>query len=173
MRHIDAFRDFLGNQDIPWHQLYIFIDEYLEGTLRLFSLPLLTVTVVLIALSWRWKRLHVASSPKKRDPREHATSWVITALSLGLAMMFLWWFFRSQQYSARPVIPTVLWLAIASCGVAFSIATQDRSQSDRISVALASTLYVVLLISIVGRTIQIGMDESDSRMLAEQRAAAS
>lgn len=88
-------------------------------------------------------------------------------------MMFLWWFFRSQQYSARPALPTVLWLAIASCGVAFSIATQDRSRSDRISVALASTLYVALLISIVGRTIQIGMDESGSRMLAEQRAAAS
>ena len=88
-------------------------------------------------------------------------------------MMFLWWFFRSQQYSARPALPTVLWLAIASCGVAFSIGTQDRSRSDRISVALASTLYVVLLISIVGRTIQIGMDESGSRMLAEQRAAAS
>jgi hypothetical protein len=88
-------------------------------------------------------------------------------------MMFLWWFFRSQQYSARPALPTVLWLAIASCGVAFSIGTQDRSRSDRFSVALTFTLYAVLLVSIVGRTIQIGIDESGSRMLAEQRAAAS
>ena len=173
VRHIDALRDFLGNQDIPWQQLYIFIDEHLEGTLRLFSLPLFAVTVILIALSWRWKRLHVASSPKKRDGCHHATGWVITALSLGLAIMFLWWFFRSQQYSARPALPTVLWLAIASCGIAFSIGTQDRSRSDRFSLALTSTLYVLLLISIIGRTIQIGMDESGSRMLSEQRAAAS
>ncbi len=173
VRHIDALRGFLGNQDIPWRQVYIFIDEHLEGALRLFSLPLLAVTVVMIALSWRWQRLHVGSSSTERDARNHATSWVIAALSLGLAMMFLWWFFRSQQYSARPALPTVLWLAIASCGVAFSIGTQDRSRSDRFSLALTSTLYVVLLISIIGRTIQIGMDESGSRMLGEQRAAAS
>jgi len=173
VRHIDALRDFLGNQDIPWHQLYIFFDEHLEGTLRLLSVPLLTVVVVMIALTWRWTRLRMGSSQNWRDARDHATGWVIAALSAGLAMMFLWWFFRSQQYSARPALPTVLWLAIASCGVAFSIATQDRSRSDRISVALASTLCVILLISIVGRTIQIGMDESGSRMLAEQRAAAS
>jgi len=173
MRHVTAVREFLGRQDVPWRQLYIFIDEHFEGTLQLLSLSLVTVVVIMIALSWRRTRLSMGSSQNERDARDHATGWVIAAVSLGLAMMFLWWFFRSQQYSARPALPPVLWLAIASCGVAFSIGTQDRSRSDRFSLALTLTLYAVLLASIVGRTIQIGIDESGSRMLAEQRAAAS
>jgi hypothetical protein len=91
---------------------------------------------------------------------------------VGIALMFGWWFLRSQQLSPRPAVPAVLWLAVAASGIAMMLLRRIALRNDQWTRALAATLYLVLLITVGLHAVHMALDDSGARLLAEQQDAA-